>query len=214
MSDESSNTNEDHFPDTELAELWKRQETPMAHAADPRELTELVALIKNTHRSEQVRLLWLNVREIVGIIVLTVFYGYWAVTEESGALLYISSLLCLGAGLFLSGSTVRQHRIEQHFDSTVRGSIERSLSQAQHRFWMFRNIGWWYFGPLAAAAGIFYGWVASQDSNGANVGDAVVVGLIAAFFAGLSWWNRRIAFTKWQPEVERYKALLADLHQS
>lgn len=211
MSDPAPRNHESPFPDKELADLWKQQETPMAHTTDPRDLTQLAATVKADHRTEQARLLWLNIREVAATALMFVFFGYLGLTEST--VLLAPALFCLGAGLFLVGSSVRQHKIEQRFDKTLRGSIQRSLSQAQHRFWMYRNASWWYIGPVAAAFAILYTWAIVDDPNGAKPGDAVVITLLAALFAGLHWWTRRTARTKWQPEIERYEALLVELDE-
>lgn len=202
--------NEEHFPDKELAELWKRQETPMASMANP---VELAASIKAEHRREQTRMIILNVRELIPSLFLFGFFGWIGLTEDSGRLaLFASALLSIGVGLFLLGSSIRQHHSEQQFDTTLRGSIERSLSQARHRFRMYRTCGWWYFLPLYVAACIFGAWVVLvDDPNGAKVGDGVGMVLMALLFVGGYLLNRRIAFKKWKPEVERFEALLAEM---
>jgi hypothetical protein len=208
MSGHAFEDNETPFPEKALADLWNRQETPMT-TADPRDREQLLASLEAGHRTEQIRLLWLNVREGLPIALCLAFFAYLGATENR--LLYISALLSLAIGLFLVGSSVRQHKIEQRFDATLRGSITRSLSQARHRRWMYHNAGWWYIAPLAVATAILYTWAIVDDPNGAKFGDAVVITLIAAVYLGLSKWTSRVAVTKWQPEVERFEALLAEL---
>lgn len=211
MSDHPLEANDNPFADKALAELWKKQEKPMTRTADSRELEQLVASIEADHRAEQIRLLWLNVREGLPVALAFVFFSYLGVTESR--LLFSSALLSLGIGLFLVGSSVRQYKAEQRFDSTLRGSIDRSLSQARHRHWMYDNAVWWYIVPLAIATAVLYASAIANDPNGAKAGDAVVITLLAALFACLYLWSSRVAVTKWQPEVERLEALLAEMEE-
>lgn len=212
MTDHRS-TPDDDFPDSfhngELAELWKQQEKPMAHTADPRELERLAASVRDGHRTEQMRLIWLSVREGIPLAILVVYFGYLAVADTP--LMFVSMLLCLGIAVYFARSSIRQHQSEQRFDTTLRGSIERSLSQARHRSWMYQNCGWWYFAPLVLAFGLLVGWAIVDDPNGAKLSDAFVIPFMGAIFGGMYWWARRVAATKWRPEVERLEALLADL---
>ena len=197
----------------ELADLWKQQETPMTHAANPGDVATLAASIKADHHAAQKALFWLTIREVIPVALLGVWFAFLGATEDSGWPIYLSSLLCLVIAVVLVGSTVRQHQMEQDFDTTLRGSIHRSLSQAQHRVRMYRTAGWWYVAPLAVAMGILFWLAIVEDPNGANPGDAIAISLLLTFFIGLVWWTRRIASTKWQPEVERFEAMLADFDE-
>ncbi len=78
---------------------------------------------------------------------------------------------------------------------------------------MYRNAGWWYLSPLAAATAILYTFAIVDDPNGAKASDAVAITLLAVLFAGVLWWTRWTALTKWQPEVERFEALLGELDE-
>ncbi len=211
MNDQPSNNN---FPDKELADLWKRQETPMANTANPLELAQLTTEIKAHHRKEQVRLLWLNIREIAATVLATAFFAYLAVVEDAGrTLLIFASLMCAGIGVFLGVTSLRQRTLEQQFDETLRGSIEKSLSQAQHRFRMYRSSWLWYFTPLAVSMAILFAVSIYNDPNGAKPSDAIVIVLIAVLLFATYLFNRRIAFKKWKPEIDRFEALLADLDE-
>lgn len=201
----------DNFPDEELAELWNRQETPMANTADFGDMTKLAASVRADHHAAQRSLLWLNVREVIPATLVGAYFAFLGTVEESASVLYLSSLLCFGVAAVLVWSTVRQHQMEQHFDTTLRGSVERSLSQARHRFRMYRTAGWWYVAPFGLAVAILYAWAVVDDPNGAKPSDAIAILFTLAILALLVWWNRRVAFTKWQPEVERFEAMLADL---
>lgn len=203
--------NEEHFPDKELAELWKRQETPMAHAVNLDEVAKLATSVKAKHQAAQRSLLWLNIREVIPAVFLTGLFTVIATVEDSAWVLYLAALLCLSVAVSLVGTTIRQNQAEQHFDTTLRGTIERSLSQAQHRFTMYRTAGWWYVVPLASAVGIFYAWAVFDSPDGAKPSDAIVIVLMLGLFAIVAWWNRRIAFAKWQPEVERLETMLSDM---
>lgn len=206
---EHRSTPDDGFPNEELVELWKQQETPMSHTADPRQLERLAASIRDGYRTEQMRLIWLSVREGIPLAILVAYFGYLAVIDTP--VMIVSLLLCLGIAVFFAGSSIRQHKSEQRFDTTLRGSIERSLSQARHRLWMYQNSGWWYFAPLVLAFALLVGWAIVDDPNGAKPSDAFVVAFMGSVFGGIYWWARRVAATKWRPEVERLEALLADL---
>lgn len=184
----------------------------MANTADPRELAKLASSIKADHKSEQIRLIWLNFREGIPSLLLTVFFGSFGFSDEPRRWVYfVAAVLCLSVGLFLVGSSIRQHKIEKQFEDTFRGSIEKSLSQARHRAWMYRNTIWWYFAPLYVGVCIFYAQVVANDPNGAKPGDGIALALTTLLFAGGYWLNRRLSVKKWQTEVERFEALLTDL---
>jgi len=210
MNDRPSQQHEDNFPDKELADLWNRQETTMASTANSAQLAQLAASTRAGHRSAQNALIWLNMREVGVALMLCVYFAYLGIVEA--AVLYASSLLMLGIAVVLIGSTIRQNKVEEQFDdTTLRGSIGKALSQARHRLTMYRSAGWWYVAPLAAAFGIFCASAIAEDPNGAKPSDAVVIAIAVALLAVLVWWTRRIALTKWQPEVDRLEALMADL---
>ncbi len=212
MNDQNDG-HEPAFPDPELTNLWNQQETPMSQATLPHELTKLAAGIKADHRSKQLRLAWINVREIVPIALFTAFFIYLGVVDDPG--LFVSAALCAGIGGFMVWSSLRQRRIEQQFDtSSVRQTIERSLSQARFHNWMYRNLAVWYCGPLLVALAILYIGTIRDDPNGAKLGDLFVAAWFIAVPVGLWWWGQRIATNRWQPEVERFETLLADIERT
>ncbi len=208
-----SNDREPTFPGPELTNLWNRQETPMSQATLPHELTRLTSTIKDDHRSKQLRLAWINVREIVPIALFAAFFIYLGVVDDPG--LFVSAALCAGIGVFMVRSSLKQRRVEQQFDtSSVRETIERSLSQARFHHWMYRYVGIWYCGPLGVALAILYIGTIRDDPNGAKLGDIFAAAWFIAVLVILWLWGRRIANNRWRPEVERFETLLADVEDS
>lgn len=202
-SDSSANLN------PELNDLWNRQESIMTIA----EPTTLTNALRTAYRAEQRTLIWLNVQEITPSIVLAAMFAFAGIQIGSGGwAFFLAALLGLGVGTFLLITSLRQHRVETSFDTTMRGEIERALSQAQHRAWLYRNVFWWYLLPLLVAMGLILSVI--RFDAGVTPGDLAFVVLVG----GLGWYlfraNRRIASETYQPQVDRYHAMLQDLDRT
>ena len=165
--------------------------------------------LQHDHRKEERHLLMLNFQEVIPAIGLFLWLGWRGIqAEENAWAWFASSLIALGVAMFLMGSSLRQRKVEQSFDSTTRGEVARSLSQAQHRANLYRTVGWWYLTP--GVVGILLMLVASgvDFSTPAVLG---YLGIVAAGAVGLYKLNRKIGRDRYEPKVAHFSDLLAQL---
>ena len=187
----------------EIIDIWQCQDDPVLVIDEER----FVGALRNAHRREERKILWLNFQEVVPAVFLFVFFGGCGLLMESGAWAFFTgAFLCLGVGLFLLGSTIQQRVSESVFGDEIKDQLHRALSQVTHREWLYRNILWWYLLP-----GVF-GWGAIVYEFGLKKGPStflIVYILIAfVFFAWVYWANRRIARNHYRPRRERLEAML------
>lgn len=189
----------------DLDALWAAQDETVRIADE----AELINSLRATHRRENKILGWLNIQEVVPALALAVFYLWLASDVDSRQWSLLAAAACaLALGAFLVLSTVQQRVAERAFSTSMRGELQRSLSQAHHRAWLYRNIGWWYLAPIAIGLGLArYGVIGGR----LEIGDVVFGPLFAAGLVGLWWFNRRIGRNRYEPEVDRYRGLLAEL---
>lgn len=193
-----------------IGELWNRQEITML--TDPTALTDS---LKRRQKQEQRRLFRLNIQELVPAAALTALFTGLGLVANRGAWAYFAAaVVCAAVGLFLLGSTVRQRRAESRFDHSLRGELERSLSQLRHRAWLYRNILWWYLGPLTIAILLVVGVTRSPGGSSGAAGTIIYLVLLAALYRHLYRSNRRIAAEQYEPEVERHQQLLDQLDRA
>lgn len=203
---ESSDHPEHELPQG-LGELWRQQETPMT-IADP---GQLITSLKQQQRSERRRIFRLNVQEVLPSVVLAGGLTVAGLSQDAGRWpLLAAAAISLAVGLFLVGSTLRQRSKENGFDQSIRGELGRSLSQAEHRYWLYSSIAWWYLAPVAAVITLIV--LSVKLSVGTALLFDVIYGIsVVALFAVLYRLNRRVATDRYLPEVERYRDLLANL---
>jgi hypothetical protein len=215
--------------DKELADLWHSQREGRLIVNEDK----VIQAIRDEHRREERRFFWLNVREIAAAVFLFfVFGGFGIVAKTARWALFAAALLCLGIGLFLFCSTIRQRVKESTFGDSVKEQLQKAVSQMQHREQLFRNILWWYMLPGVLGWGVVLFGITYEvvfeliDELGA-VGDMTTVALVFfwgfaafvliyavacfAFFAWVYRANRRAAATRYLPRLEQLKAMLLDL---
>lgn len=194
-------------PDDPVAAAWARQadaDPPPGLSHDPATLADSVA---HAHRQDQRRLLWLNVQEVVPAVALTAWFGAAAAGSARPLATLAAGALVAGVGGFLAVNSLRHRRADQGWGASVRDQLARRLDQVRHRAHLYRTVAWWYLAPLAAALALArYGAGGSLDT-----GDGLYLVSAVGLFALIYLLNRRVGLTRYQPEVDRLQALLADL---
>lgn len=198
----------DHFdPSDPLLVAWADQGDARHGSMDPASLVDSVA---DAHRRDQRRLLWLNVREVVPSLFVAGVFGALAPRSVRPPAALAAALLALGVGCFLAVSSLRHHRADNRWGSSVRDQLARRLAQLEHRAWLYRYVAWWYFLPLGVAIALF--WYAA--GGGTSPGELAVWGLFAAVLAVLYVRTRRHGRSRYESEAERLRSVLAEFDQA
>ena len=171
---------------------------------------ELAGSIAKAHRKDQFRLLWLNVQEVVPCIVLAVAFALGAREVPRPAAAIAAALIVLAVGGFLLVTSIRHHLADRRWDVSMRDQVARRLAQVRHRAKLYRSILWWYLLPLLAAIALI---LYAVGELGEAIREPVSVGIIAVIFVGVYILNRWYGRTRFESEVERLEALLADFEE-
>lgn len=195
-----------------IAAAWADQSeetTALPISTDASELAESVA---SAHRKDQRRLFWLNVREVIPMPFIAAVFLSNVGEAERGFAVIASAILVLAVGIYLLITSLRQHRADRAWGSSVRQQLERRLAQVQHRAQLYRSVLWWYFLPMIAAIVLFWwGSAIPEDDSGTS---AIFFAILAVGSVAMYWVNRRIGRTQYEPEVERLSALLDDFDRT
>jgi len=176
---------------------------PRLQGFDPAVLANSVA---RAHRRDQRRLLWLNVQEFIPSVVVAGVFASRAPNSVRPPATFAAAALVSAVGVFLVVSSLRFQRADRGWGSSIREQLARRLAQVEHRARLYRRVGWWYVSPLAVAIVLArYGAGGPARSNG-----LVFFGVVAALAVVLYVLNRRIGRTRYEPEAERLRTLLAD----
>jgi hypothetical protein len=208
----------------ELADLWRSQrDQTLAIDND-----KVIQVVRDEHRREERRLVWLNIQEVVPAMLLFFIFGWCGLFMETGTWAFLTAaLLCLGVGLFLVASTIRQRVRASAFGDSVKEQLRRAVAQVTHREWLYRNILWWYLLPLvlgwaALLFRILFGLVYEYQKGLMDElptyvlvsGLVFVIVYIAACFAFFAWAyraNRRIAVKRYGPRREQLEEMLHEI---
>lgn len=195
----------DRFPDDDLEALWREQPADLTVP----DMKELTMNIRQQHQQEQRRLLFLNVREVTPAVLLFAWFGWNGIQATSRSWAYLTAAaLVLGVGAFLAGTSLLQRRREQELGDTTLGQLEKALSQAKHRAWLYRSILWWYVAPLACAIGLV---LVARGRDFTTPSTIVYLGVAAGSGATIYAFNRKIGRDKYEPQVEHLSRLIADM---
>lgn len=189
-----------------ITDIWNAQEQPPVVTKE----TDLLNRLRKDHRQLERRLLWVNFQEVPLCVLLFLFFGGVGLVDSTSRWsCWVAAVLCLEVGVFLVVSTIRQKRKEAVFGNSVKDQLNRALSQARHREWLYRNNLWWYVSPIAiGVAAIFYQKMLADGSLLAGAICGVVVAVLYFFIYRM---NRRIARREYRPRVQRLEAMLRHL---
>lgn len=192
--------------DDAIARAWADQEEtggPPILSSDPTVLADSVA---RSHRKDQRLLLWLNAQEVLPSVAMAVLVGLRASDSAHPLATLFAAAIVLAVGCFLAISSIRHHRADRRWGTSVREQLARRLAQVDHRARLFRNVAWWYLLPCAAAMVLLrYG-----AGGEVGAGDLIATVLAAGLLTVLYWFNRRVGRTRYEPEAQQLKALLVD----
>jgi hypothetical protein len=152
--------------------IWNSQNDEPLYAIDQ---AALHASVRRKSRALRRRVFWRDVREIsIGLLAAAgflVFGGMLALGREDGwrRLLgadvevsrsdAVTMLLVSGLWLFFAAyqlvSRMRQEQRERRFEPSLRGDLDRTISQAEYRIRMATSIVWWGLLPVWLATLLF-----------------------------------------------------------
>jgi hypothetical protein len=152
--------------------IWNSQNDEPLFAIDQ---AALHASVRRKSRALRRRVFWRDVREIsIGLLAAAgflVFGGMLALGREDGwrRLLgadveasrwdAVTMLLVSGLWLFFAAyqlvSRMRQEQRERRFEPSLRGDLDRTISQAEYRIRMATSIVWWGLLPVWLATLLF-----------------------------------------------------------
>jgi len=195
--------------DKQMSDLWNSQPAESLLIDEEK----VMQAVRDEHRREQRRIYWLNAQEVIPAVFLFFFFGSAGLNQETGAwAFFAAAVLCLGVGMFLLGSTIRQRTRESAFGDAVKEQLLRAVSQVKHREWLYRNIFWWYLLPIVL------GWGAivfdKMFKDGPSTFAIVYVTACFAFFACVYWMNRQVASIRYTPRRMQLEGMLHDIESA
>ena len=206
MTDHSSSS--DGFDPTDpIMTAWAAQDEDAGHLGST-DLGDIADSVAKAHRKDQRWLLWLNAQEFLPSILVSGGFLFAVPNAVRPMAVVASSMIVLGTGLFLVISSVRHHRADRRWNSSMRDQLARRLAQVSHRAWLYRHVGTWYILPLLFAIVLFR--FGTEDSFYEPEGELLFWGLLLGVNFVLYLINRWIGRSKYETEVERLQSLLAE----
>ena len=190
----------------QLADLWRSQRNQSLMIYED----NVIEAVRDEHRREERRLFWLNIQEVIPAVILFLIFGWRGLVTETGTwAFFTAALLCLGVGVFLCGSTIRQRVRESAFGDSVKEQLLRAVSQVKHRERLFRNILWWYLLPGVLGWGVIV--YEKMFKDGVSTFEFFYVAFCFVFFAWVYWINRRVAVKRYVPRRKQLEEMLHDI---
>lgn len=202
------------FEDLEI--IWRDESSHPSHTIDDDVLRELVRERARQYRSG---ILWRDASDILVHAVVAVFlFGVciWGFTREEGTtlaeaapLLLIGTAYAFTAGFRLVGRH-RQHQRESRFDDSVRGNLEKLVSNAGYQVRLHRGYFWWYLVPVVPG---FILLAASHWSSGPAAFSFMTL-CVCVIFGFVYWGNLQGLRGTHIPQLEELQGLLDGLENS
>lgn len=194
-----------------LQAAWANQPEPTDTPALPTDPAELAGTVAEAHRKDQRRLVWLNVRESATAVIIAVVFAAVATEGVRPWAIRLGALIYLLVGLFLFTSSMRHHRADKAWGSSVRSQLERRLAQLNHRAALYRNVAWWYFVPLGIGFGLVLFGFGVEDGGWPGV---AIVLFQLVFSIVMYKKNRQLGRERYESEAERIETLLSDFDEA
>lgn len=196
--------------DDPIARAWADQDQTSSPSLRSTDLAGLADSVARAHRKEQRLLIWLNAQEVLPSVAIAALVSIRASDSARPAATLLAAAIVLAVGCFLAITSIRHHRADRGWGTSVRDQLARRLAQVDHRARLFRNVAWWYLLPCATAIALL------RYGAGGDVGtpDLIAAILAVGFLAVLYWFNRRVGRTRYEPEVEQLRALLVDFDRA
>jgi Na+/proline symporter len=173
-------------------------------------------LLKEVRRNQQqfqAMILWRDVREVVGCLLLMLYFLYHGIRHDDWTD-YLMAMASFSVGTFMLVDRVRQRRKRPAANHSLKSCIETSLHQVNHQVWLLKNVFWWALLPFAAAVGISIGHSVLHARNPGLA--AMIIGMAAVLFITLVYWGiywvNQFAVRKClEPRRQELETLLASL---
>jgi len=210
MTDQTP-SRKDFDPDDAIRLAWNNQSEAIEEfyvSSGPAILADSLA---KSHRRDQLRLLRLNIRELVPTLTLAGVGIYLLATGSTHpAALVASIFLIMAVGCFMVVSSVHHYQKDRLWDTSVRDQLARRLAQLNHRAWLYRNSGWWYFLPLTVA--FLLGWYGL--GGGSGIGLVVFCAVQGVYHSGGYWLARWHGRQRYESEAAWIQLILADFDRA
>ena len=199
------------FEDLEI--IWRDEKSHPSHTIDDAALRQIVADRASTYR----RNVWWRDAMDIGVHALTaaMLFGVciWGFMRKGGAFLQdMAPLLAIGIGYTFAGAVRligrrRQNRREREFDDSIRGNLQRLVSNAEYQIRLQSRFLWWYVVPVVPGYLMLAG---SYWSSGPEAFIFMNVTIVLIFWF-IIWGNKRSIRTDLIPQKVELENLLAGL---
>lgn len=205
MTDHNDSNNPE--PIDPIAAAWAQQDLTADDPALTSEPFELADQAAKAHRKDQWKLLWLNVQEVVPSLVVAAAFSSNMPDAERPLAVLASALLVLAVGGYLAITSIRHHRADRRWGTSVRDQVARRLAQVKHRARLYRSVAWWYFLPLVVAISLFRFGIGDPFTF---FEELAFWGFLAGFSVVMYFVNRWYGRTRFESKVEQLEGLLAE----
>lgn len=213
MTDQTP-SNGDFDPADPIQEAWNDQEFYVSPGSafyvslGPSILADSLA---KSHRRDQQRLLWLNIVELVPTLMLVGVGIYLLATGSTHPAALVAAVVLITAiSCFMVISSVRHYQMDRRWNTSVRDQLARRLAQLNHRAWLYRNSGWWYFLPLMLA--YLLGWYGL--GGGFGIGLAIFSAVQGTSNIAGYWFARWHGRERYESEADWIQQLLTDFDRT
>ena len=199
------------FEDLEI--IWREEKSHPSHTIDDEALRQLVSDRARTYRKN---VFWRDASDIVvHLLTVALLFGVclWGMLREGGASLPdLAPLLVIGVGYTFTSlvrfiGRRRQHEREQEFEDSIRGNLQKLVSNSEYQIRLQSRFLWWYVVPVVPGYILL---AASFWSSGPEAFGFMTLTLIA-IFGFIMWGNQHSIRTHLIPQKEELESLLAGL---
>ncbi|HEV2456109.1 MAG TPA: hypothetical protein VGY98_17730, partial [Verrucomicrobiae bacterium] len=153
------------------------------------------ALLKEVRRNQRqfwATIFWRDVREVVVIFLLALFFTFFGLYAGNWTNLLIG-LGCFFVCSFFIVDRLVQRKRRPTANDPLKACIESSLHQVNHQIWLLKNIFWWYLLPVVLPLGIFAFldlWHKRHHGASAIAGAVVYIVICILTYWGVYWFNQ------------------------
>ena len=207
--------------------IWDAQSKQQLYAIDEAALHKRVS-----HKSRQFnrRVFWRDVREIgvgvlsalflteEGLVVALTGEGFFFASRYSAppataGYLFVAAACFLFSAVFMYAGRKRQQKLEQRFDSTLQGDLEKDLSQTSYQIRLLTGVVWWSLLPSFVGTALALYVVSLLNSDTRIEMFLMILLVIPAAFFWVRRCNLKVIENKLLPrqrDLESLRAKLAD----